>query len=49
MTAEKKNGQRVASPRQGRLQLEAIHSRHLQIRHQTTNRVLIALREKVGG
>src|SRR5688572_19545795 len=49
MTGEKKSRQRVASPRECRLQGKAIHSRHSQIHHQTTVGVLIPLRKKIGG
>ena len=44
---EEKGGQRIASPRECRLQIESVHFGHLQISHHTTRRIGIALREKV--
>jgi hypothetical protein len=47
LAGQEKSRQRIASPRERRLQIEPIHFRHLQISHHTTRRIGVALREKV--
>jgi hypothetical protein len=47
LAREEKSRQRIASPRERRLQIESVHFGHLQISHHTTRRIGVALREKV--